>query len=168
MPVITSEPNQIFVEDVAFSASVSEAVGNKIGATVNYILSYFEKYSFGITGGFYSLLTTPYSSIATEIVRSNCVITDIFVTQAISGTSGQTEFYILKNGVSIFSVNGVITSAAADDLSFFALTGSTPGGVTKPVLTSTSLSAGDVLQFVLFTASVQGRNIQLDVITRPV
>jgi hypothetical protein len=34
---IASELNKIYVEDVQYTASVSESVGNKIGATVNYL-----------------------------------------------------------------------------------------------------------------------------------
>jgi hypothetical protein len=168
MAIVSPAPNLIQQNDVAFGTSVSEAVANKLGSSLNYVLSNFDEYELGFTGGYYSGLTVPYASLATEVIRVNSEITDIFVSQQLSGSSGTTQFYILKNGVTIFSTDCFISSGAGSNVSFYANTGGTPSGVTKPVLSSTSLSAGDVIQIVLYTAAFQGRNLNVKVITRPV
>jgi hypothetical protein len=168
MAAVTSEPNLIFVEDVAYGAAVSEAMLTKIGGTHNYILNYFKEYPFGITGGYYSNLTVPYATLSTEIVNHDAVITDLFFEQELSGSSGTTEIYILKNGSTIFSVNPAISFSAGSNVSFYGLTGPTPSGVIKPVLLTTTLTKGDVLQMVLYTAAFQGRNFQCKIIARPV
>ena len=174
MAIVSPSPNLIQEQDVTFSTSVSEAVGFKLGGSLNHVLTNFYTYTLGFGGGFHSALTTPYASLATEVVRVNSVISDIYITQQLGGSSGVTQFYIQKQPagggpfVTIFSVDGQISSSAGNDVKFYSSSGGTPTGVTKPVFPSASLLAGETIQLVLFTSAVQARNLQLQVITRPV
>ena len=84
------------VEDVQFSTSVSEAVGNKLAASLNYQLDNFDRYVFGVSGGVYSGLSAyPYTfNGSIENLRSDCTISNIEIFNETSGSAGETEFRI--------------------------------------------------------------------------
>jgi len=174
MAFVTSAPNKIYEEDVQFSSSVSEAVGNKLASSLNYILDYFEIYEFGVSGAPYSGLSSyPYTFNGTiENVRSNCTITEIQIFNEVSGTSGTTEFRIerqLSSGgawTNIFSTNCQIGNAAADSL-FFKNTSTAPASVTLPVLAISSFLTNEKLRFVLVTAAGQAQNLNIKIVVRP-
>lgn len=175
MAYVTSEPKKIFTEDVQFSSSVSEAVANKIGAAINFILDEFIVYYFGVTGNPYSSLSSyPYTfSGCIENVFIDSEIHSIEVFNEISGISGNTVFYIEKqlaaggSWTNIFSTNCTIANTAADNLSFSTLLAA-PSGVTLPVLSTTTLAKNDKLRFVISSAATDAQNISIKVKTRPV
>lgn len=174
MPFVTSEPKKINVEDVQFSSSVSEAVANKIAAGTNYILDYFTRYEFGVTGGVYSGLVMPYTFSGTmENLKSACVITDIEVFNEISGISGTTTFRIERQlaaggaWTTIFATDCSIINTAADNL-FFNMNGSAPAGVTLPTLSISTFAKNDKLRWVLTSVADQAQNISIVVYTRPI
>lgn len=175
MAYVTSEPKKIYTEDVQFSSSVSEAVANKLGAAINFILDEFIVYEFGVSGNVYSGLSSyPYTfSGCIENVYANSTIYSIEVYNEVSGTSGTTTFYIEKQlaaggaWTNIFSTNCSIANTAADNL-FFSTLLTAPTGITLPVLSTTSLAKNDKLRFVLSAAATAGQNISIKVKTRPV
>ena len=172
---ISSAPSKIYIEDVQTGASVSESVGSKIGALVNFIADEFIRYPFGITGAPYSGLSSyPCTFTGTfESLAYNCVIEKITVFNEVSGISGTTEFKIERQlaaggaWTSIFSTNCSIVNTAADNL-YFESNGAAPSGVTLPVLSITSFSKSDKLRWVLVQAADQAENLKIRVITRPV
>jgi hypothetical protein len=175
MPVITSEPNKIRTEDVSYGAALSEALFTKMGSTTNYILDEFIIYEFGVSGGTYGTLPMPYTfASSSEVVRSNSEITELEIFNLVSGTSGQTEFYLERqvNGTgpfaTIFSTNCIIQNTAADDLYFKTLSGAAVPNVTKAVFNSVSLAANDRLRLVMVSAAATAQNLGLKLKTRPV
>jgi hypothetical protein len=171
---VTSEPKKIYTEDVQFSSSVSEAVANKIGAAINFILDEFIVYKFGVTGGVYSGLSSyPYVFTGCmENVFTDSKIHSIEVFNEVSGISGTTVFYIEKqSGVgawtTIFSTNAQIVNTAADNL-YFSTLEAAPSGVTLPILSTIELAKNDKLRFVLQSAATDAKNLSIKVKTRPV
>lgn len=168
MAIITSEAAYIRSEDVEYKRSVSENILTRVGASINYLLETFDYYQFGVSGAAYSGLSAyPYTFTNTqEIVESARTILQVKVFNLTSGTAGSTEFRIerqLAAGGSwdnIFSVNCTIGNAAADEL-FFTSDDAAPSGVTIPVLSITSLAAGDRLRFVLVSAATGARNLDV-------
>ncbi len=176
MAYVISEPNKVYVEDVQFSTSVSEAVGNKLGSSLNYVLDNFDAYSFGVTGSPYSALSIyPYAfSGTTENIRANCAITDIHIYNEVCGISGSTEFRIerqLSSGgawTNIFSTNCVISNTANDGVSFNMNDLTAPSGVTFPVASIQDFLANEKLRFVLVSAANQAQNLLIKLVMRPV
>lgn len=176
MATIPSEPNLIRVEDVAYGAAVSEAMLSKMGATSNYLLENFDIYDFGITGAPYdSLSAYPYTFTQTvEVMRADCVITNILVSNQVSGTSGTTTFMLQRqlaaggSWTDILSGNFSIDATAADGLYFKLTDVSYPSGVGAPTLTISSLAAGDRLRWVLVAAATGAEELGIKVVTRPV
>jgi len=175
MAFVTSEPNKINVEDVQFSTSVSEAVGNKLASTLNYVIDNFDRYEFGVSGAPYSSLSAyPYTFSANlESMKTDCEIFDILFFNNISGTSGNTVFYIERQlaaggaWTTIFSTNCSIANTAADNLSF-SLNAAAPSGVTLPVLSISSFAASDKLRWVLVSAASDAEVLNFKVIMRPI
>lgn len=165
---ITSEREKIYIEDVQNRASVSESVGNKLGAAINFIMdNIVQKLQFGVVGNYFSGLTAyPYTfAEATEIVAEPYLIQRLVVSLELSGTAGQTEFRLerqLAAGGSwdnMFSTNCIISNTATDMITFNSDDVSAPAGVTLPVLAITSLAKGDKIRMVLITAGTQARNL---------
>lgn len=176
MPIVTPEPNLIQTNDVAFSASVSEAVGNKIGSSLNYVLLNFDIYEFGVSGNAYSSLSGyPYFFMAsTERIRANCSISDILVTNEISGISGTTSFNLQRQlatggGYTDISVSNTTISNTADDgISFKYSDLVYPAGVGVGAYNLTTLGVGDRVRFVLVGAADQASTLNIKLVTRPV
>lgn len=174
MPFVTSERKRINVEDVQFSTSVSEAVGNKLGASINFIFDRIvQKLVFGVIGAPYSSLVTPYTGLGTnETLVEAYEISRLSVSQAVCGTSGQTEFYLERrpfgSGIwtSMFSVNCIISNTASDPVSFTS-DGVAPAGVTLPVFNLTNLGEGDEIRLVLFSSANQAQDLTINLEVRP-
>lgn len=170
---ITPEPEIIYVEDTQGGAAVSEALLAKYGATNNYLLNNFDRYSFGLSGGYYSSLVVPYEMTAqSERLRNACSITNLSVSLGDTGTAGTSTFkieYQLAAGgawTTIFSVNCSITSAAADGVQFESADVA-PTGVTKPTLSVTTFAKGDKFRFSLTASATNAKNLMVDVWTKP-
>lgn len=177
MAAITPEPNRIFVEDTAYGAAVSEAMLTKMGGTSNYLLENFDIYDFGITGAtaYDGLSAYPYTFTDTvEVMRSDCVVTDILVSNQVSGTSGTTTFMLQRQlaaggaWADILSGNFSIDAAAADGLYFKLTDGSYPSGVGAPTVTISSLAAGDRVRWILVSAATGASQLHIQLVTRPV
>jgi hypothetical protein len=172
---ISSEREKIYVEDVAGGVSNSEAVGAKLGASINFIMDRIvQKLQFGIGGKVYSGLTTPYTASGnSELVTENYLIQRVTVSNQISGTAGTTEFKIERRPsgsatwTSLFSVNGSIGHAAADNL-IFKSDAAAPANVTLPVLSITQLDEGDEVRFVLVSAASSAQNLLVTLEVSPI
>lgn len=169
MAILTSQAAYIREEDVEYKRAVSENILTKVGASINYLLETFDFYQFGVVGAEYDGLSSyPYTFTNTyEVVESARTILAVKVFNLTSGTSGTTEFKIerqLAAGGSwdnIFSTNCSISNTAADELFFTNSTSPAPSGVTLPVLSITSLAAGDRLRFVLVSAATGAKNLEI-------
>lgn len=172
---VASAPSKIFQEDVQSGASVSESVGAKLGALLNFIADEFVHYPFGISGAPYSSLSSyPFTFTGSiESLKYNCVIEKITVFNEISGISGTTEFKIETqpaaggSWTTIFSTNCSILNTAADNL-YFETGIAAPTGVTLSVLSISSFQKSDKLRLVLVQAADQAQNLKIRIITRPV
>ena len=175
MGFVTSEPKKIYEEDVQFSASVSEAVANKLAATLNYCIDNFDRYEFGVSGNVYSGLSAyPYVFTGClENIRVDSEIHSIEVYNEISGISGDTNFRLLRlpagggSPVQVFNAC-TIKNTAADNLSFDLMVGPPPTDVLYPLAVTTALSKDDKLIFVLISAADQAQNLRVKVTARPV
>lgn len=172
---ILSEPELILDFDVAGGASVSEAVGSKLGATSNFLLNNFIVLPFGISGAPFSGLSAyPYTfNGSIEPARLRLNIEKITVFNEVCGISGTTSFRIEKQlaaggaWTNIFTTDCSISNTAADGV-FFETGGTAPSGVTLPVFPATTLEVNDKLRFVLITAADQAQNLKVRVICRPI
>ena len=174
---IASEREKIYVEDVQGGASVSESVGSKIGASVNFILDKIvQQLVFGVGGSrSYSGLTVPYTfTNNSEVAVEDYLIQRVSVSNALAGTAGTTTFKIEKRPfgslvwTSIFSTNCSIGAGAADNLVFNSDDVSAPAGVTLPVLNTTSIGKGDELRFILISARTGGTNLKVNLEVSPI
>lgn len=175
MAFVTSEPKKIYTEDVQFSASVSEAVANKLAATLNYCIDNFDRYDFGISGNVYSGLSAyPYLFLGCiENIRCDSVIHNIEVYNEVSGITGNTEFKLMlqpaAGGSFVNLFNGcIIQNTAADNLAFDLFTMPPPAGVLLPLSITLPMYKNDKLLFVLTSAANQASNLKVKVTARPV
>lgn len=177
--IVTPERKLFYLEDVASGSANSEANANKVAATNNFINSRITKpLNFGVGGAVYSGLSG-YPYIFTnnsEICAENLLIQKIVITNQISGTSGNTVFYLEKRPygsgtwTTMFSTNCTINHAASDNLIFSSTDVSAPSNVTLPVLASgmESLLFGDEIRFVLVTAATAAANLLITMECSPV
>lgn len=170
MAIITSQAAYIREEDVEYKRAVSENILTKVGASINYLLETFDYYQFGVVGSasYDGLSAYPYTFTNTiEIVETARTILAVKVFNLTSGTAGTTEFKIerqLAAGGSwdnIFSTNCSIANTAEDELFFTDSDSPAPSGVTLPVLSITSLAAGDRLRLVLVSAATGAQNLDI-------
>jgi len=174
MAFLVSEREKIYEEDVAGGVSVSESILAKFGSTANFIFDRIvQRLEFGIAGNFFSVLATPYTFTGnSEVAIESYLIQRVSVSLQVSGISGQTEFKLERRlsgsgtWTNMFSTNLIISNTAADNL-YFLSTGSAPSGVTLPVLSITTLAAGDEVRGVLVTAADQARNLQVNLEVSP-
>jgi hypothetical protein len=173
MPIITAEPQIIYVEDVAYGGAVSEAQGTKFGSAINYLTERLIQLPFGLSGQTYQSLTLPYYPVGTlEVFPKNCTLSYVYVALEETGTSGTTSFDLQvapansNSFTTILSTQCSITSAAVDGVNFYS-TGAAPSGVTLPVASTTTFTQGQKLRFVLTGAAVGGANLQIVVAFRP-
>jgi len=176
MPAIplTPEPQEILDFDVQGGASVSESILAKYGATNNYVLSNFERYYFGVTGAFFSGLTTPYIfSNNIDNIRTKCELTNIYIYIGTTGISGDTYFRIERQlaaggaWTTIFSTDAKIGSGVTDGYAYNMVDGGA-GDIINPSFAITDFEANDKLRFVLQSSALQAANLNLLVLLKPV
>lgn len=158
MPVIAPIRKNIFEEDVRFRASVSEAVGNKIGSSVNFINErQYDVKNFFINGNYGIMSAYPQLSVDGRCwFQNDAYITGILVYSDVPGSSGTTELDIKKSSdggfswASIFSTTPKFNSTASGlrhcVVDYVGATSVTPTGFTAPILITNNFNAGDVLR----------------------
>jgi len=172
MAEITAARYNIQVDEVKYSAAVSESTFNKIGGTINHINTYQDNVTiFGFLKAI-SLNGTPtynqgfsVPSIISGIdpFVNPCEIAYVALVHDTSGTSGTSEIDIewAAHGsgtwATIFSTTPKVTSSAANDTSW--VTGlSAPTGVTVPVLSKSIFARGDRLRCKIVTMQTGSPN----------
>jgi len=166
------------LEDVKFQSSVSEAVGNKIGASLNFInRRQYDDHSFHLNG--------PYH-FGEGSTGSDGIFTFMFDAEVVgfsyyngkTGTSGFTEIDIhwLSGGATdngtIFSIKPRIDTTASNDTyaSYRELDSATlslPTGFTLATLSKTQFDAGDAIRLDLDSAMIGANNFQFTFFYRP-
>jgi hypothetical protein len=179
MANITSFRDYIKTEDVQFRSSVSEAVGNKIGASINMINDYqHNNYQVKLNGP-YSVLSSP--QIATDgvfICDENVEIYAIDMYHNVVGSSGTFELDIIRHtysgdtGSTIFSTRPALPfSCGAFAYLGYRFSDSTitqnPSGCTLPTLISINLNRGDMLTCNITSNQVGGQNAGITIKFRP-
>lgn len=178
MSNLTEARSDIELEDVKFRASISEAVGNKMGASINFInRKQYDKHSWNLNG--------PYS-LGVGSTGTDGVYTFLFDAEIVgfsyfngtTGTSGTTTIDITYLDVaqvdqgSIFStLPSVTTTAANNTFTTYDVLNSTtlsnPTGHTLAVMSTTSFNAGDTLRLDLNAAMIAANNFQMTIYFRP-
>lgn len=154
--------NTIQTEEVRFRAAVSEAVGQRLGETLNFIAQkeYSEKQYF--INGIYASLPIPFTAIdGLTLMGFNATLINAFIYIKTAGTSGDTELDIEYNTApgptgwtSIFTTKPKINFAAGDYA--FCYVGSTFVNTTAPVFSTTNLDQGWVLRCNITSAQAGG------------
>ena len=168
----------IQIEEVQYRASISEAVGTKLGGSINFINEkQYDTHSF--------LLNGPYAlgagSIGTDGIfpvlynMELIAVTFFNVTAGLSGTTTLDVHWLSSSGVdqgSIFGTKALIDQSAANNA--YAIKGiksdiadSSGTGIALPTMVKTEFDAGNALRLDLDTAMFQANNAGLLIHFRP-
>ena len=167
------------LEDVAYRASVSEAVANKLGASINFInRRQYDTHSWHINGDY---------STGTGSVGLDGIFVFLFDVEIVGfsyyvgnvGVSGTTtvDVHYLSGGVTdngtIFSTKpSVTTTAAAGSYTSYNQDSSTtlhnPTGHTLAVLSKTTFLAGEAVRLDLDATMSEANNFQFSIQYRPI
>lgn len=176
---VTPERKNIYIEDVQYRASVSEAVGQKMAGAINFInVGQHVERQWNLNG-LYSYLGTPQTGVdGAFVIWYNMEIVGISMYNLVAGSGGTTQLDILKHttsggaGSSIFSTKPTLSYLSGNNsVLFYDFLNATaihaPTGCTQPVLTSTSLTKGDMLTMNLTSAQVSGQSCGITLHMRP-
>lgn len=158
MSDIIPERINIQNEESAYRAAVSEATMTRVGASINHI-NYFQNkfFEFGFIKAIANSGNPTYNQFIAPLVISNfeefefgSKIIGVECQHNTSGSSGTTELDIhwsTQNSgswASIFSTTPKVTSSAPSDAQFDTFgNATTPTGCTVPVLSKSTFDAGD-------------------------
>jgi len=178
MTDIVDAKANIQVEDVQYKASVSEAVGNKLGSSINFINNrQYDSHSFNYNGR-YALGVGVVGADGIFPCLFDMEITGLTMFNRISGTAGITELDVqwlsasFTNQGSIFTTTPKIDNTASnysylirDELN--DTNPELPTGATAPVFLKTSFDAGDALFCKIETAMSDAEDCSLLIHFRP-
>jgi hypothetical protein len=180
MADILPEKQNLQIEDLRTGAAASEATMQKVGGAVNFWNSYFEGTKQWNANGPYSITGVPDNGIdGVYPAWSDCEIYGVAFHNSEAGSSGDTEFDILRHpvgggpAVSIFSTRPKIPFSAGNDARVIVQVLPTPTilfqspGVTAPVMALTQLDAGDLLTMNIVAKQVDGKSASLSLAIRP-
>lgn len=168
----------IKTEDVIFRSSVSEAVGNKLGAAVNFINTKQTDSKLWYLNGNYSSSPNTIGVDGAYICEVDMEIYFVGMYNLIAGSAGSTEFDLFRHtssgvgGGSIFSSKPSLPFSAGNNAylakRFFDNTIlENPAGCVQPVLISANLDAGDMITCNLTGVQVDGQNAGIILNMRP-
>lgn len=179
MAEITAARNLIQSEETAYRAAVSESTLTKVGAHLNFV----SHYQYDTKAWFFN---GPYSNggAQTNIDGPHIMLFDMEIVGCAAyvfnaGSSGTTTFDIKRRtasggaGVSIFSTPPAILYTAGNNVWVERRLQPTnviienPAGTTAPVLSTTSLDAGDMLTFDLTGVQTGSSNCGIILYVRP-
>lgn len=178
MSNLTEAREDIELEDVAYKASVSEAVGTKLGQSINFInRRQYDKHSWHLNGD-YTLGAGSTGPDGVFIFLFDADVIGFMYYSGGVGTTGTTTVDVhwlnaggTDNG-SIFSTLPAVTTTSSngsytlyDQLN--ATTIFNPTGHTLAVLSKTSFDAGDALRLDLDAVMSGADNFQFDIYFRP-
>jgi hypothetical protein len=154
----------IHAEDVQFKSAISEAVGFKLGQSLNFINTYqHSEKQFFLNGLVNRLSPLPYLGVdGMIIVQFDMTIINVYMYVQEMGTGGTTEFDIKRavnpaaGFTSIFAGPSGVTPKADHTTANYSWIGfgETVSGMTAPVLNSAhvDINAGDCLRMDLLQA----------------
>jgi hypothetical protein len=181
MSELSPQRKNIHTEEVQYKASVSEAVGFKLGAAINFInLRQYDTKAFYINGP-YSINTGPKIAVdGAYLVLHDCEIVGCAMFNIVAGSSGTTTLNVRKytasnapsGGASIFTTKPAISYTAGNYAFVFKrfqddTTLENPSGTTLPVLATNQLNAGDMLVIDIDSYQTGAENCGLILFTRP-
>lgn len=178
MADVADSKQNIDQNDVAFRASISEAVGTKIAGSINFINNrqyLTQQFNFN---GRYALGVGFVGADGIFPCLFNMEIVGLTMFNRVSGTSGTTEIDIEwlngsnSNQGSIFSTTPKIASTASnysylirDELNSTNV--ELPAGATAPVFSKTQFDAGDALFCEIVSAMSDAEDLSLLIHFRP-
>lgn len=173
MGLLSAVRRMIYEEQTKYKAGISESVAQYIGSSINFINLYqhSEKQFF---------LNGPYGSVGAQtfvdglvIFNFNAEIFNVYMFNAVAGTSGTTELDLKiattpgGSFTSIFTTTPKITSTAVAGA--YIGVGNTVSGCTAPVLAASAatITAGTALRCDKIQSMLNAENTGLVVHYRP-
>lgn len=173
---LTGARQQFYLEDVNAGVSVSQALAKKLAAGVQFINDRQHMvYSF-YAGGAYDIATPlPMALGLPEVIEYDAEIVNVWVGNETTGTGGPTEVDLRRAVLGSSTYNTLFTttpkfantSASGDIIDHEGSIVAAPTGVTRPVLASMNLSAGDKIKMYLVTALTGGRDCWIHLHIKP-
>lgn len=172
----------VALEDVAFRSAVSESVGNKIGASINFInRRQVDKHSWHLNGP-YALGVGSAGPDGIFVFPFDAELVAYALYSGTVGLSGSSEVSVKRLAAGgavlgeLFSVNPEVDSnSASGSFSAYRFTDSTtlaaPTGHTLASVSPDSnrfFTAGQGVRLDLLSGMIGGRTIQLTIFFRPV
>jgi len=171
MADVTPFRQNIQNEDIQFRSSVSEAVGGKLGGSINFINDYqhFDK-PFFLNGSYSNNPGLPQLGVDGAFVFDKDVyIFAIDMYNLVAGSSGILELDLIRHtssgtvGTSIFTTRPSIDFSSGNNAYlgkrfFDNVVLSNPAGTILPVLAVTQLNAGDMLTCNLTAVQAGGQS----------
>jgi hypothetical protein len=181
MTNIVGARKNIQEEEVRYKSSVSEAVGFKLGASINFINErQYDTKAFYLNGPYWTRGAPQYAVDGAICILFDCEIVGCAMFNMIAGTSGTTTLDIRRytasntpsGGASIFSTKPSISYNAGNYAFVFKRfsdnqTLENPSWTTLPVLSTTNLDAGDMLVADLLTTQNGAENCGVILFVRP-
>lgn len=173
---ITGARQTFYIEDTQYRAANSEALMSKLASGMQFIndnqmviLDFFATGPYDINTSF------PFVCGDFEILEKNYEIVNVWVTNGTKGSSGTTQADIERAALNssswstIFSTKPAFSSSSADgDLIDSAeMIAAAPTGVTRPVLSSANLNAGDKLRLKLHSVMTGGKDLRIKMHLKP-
>lgn len=178
MADISDARSNIQIEDVQFKASVSEAVGNKIGGAVNFLNNrQFDCHNWNLNGDF-SVVQASEVGDGVFICQENMEIVGYALYIGTNGSTGSSIVpdlhWISPDGTdngSVFTTKPEIGTSAADGSfthsNIRASDNEVPAGHTLGVFSKTNFDRHDGIRLDLDSASGGASNLQLTIYFRP-
>lgn len=173
---VTPARNMIYYEGSQFRNAVSEDLIQRLGSSINFINNYqYSEKQFFLNGPYSNLPSYPQTfSDGLVFFQYDAEIVNVFAFSITKGVSGTTELDVKRatsSGgafTSIFSTTPKFTSACSNNV-WTDSAGLTPvqTGITRPVLATVNLNAGDALRVDLISAMQSAYNTGLVIIYRP-
>jgi hypothetical protein len=178
MAEITPSRNNVQVEDVQFRASVSEAVGNKLGGSINFINDrQFDIHSWHLNGDF-SVIAASEVGDGVFICQEDMEIVGLALYIGTNGSTGSNItvdlHWISSDGTdngTIFSVKPAIATTAADGAflhqNIRASDNEVPTGFTAATFSKTTFDRHDGIRLDLDSSTGGASNLQCTIFFRP-
>lgn len=168
MAILPDDQQNIYSEETKFRAAVSEATMQKVGSAINFINNkYLLQKMFYLNGRYEKANGLPFLGVdGMDGYPYNIEVVDVMFFNNTALTSGTLELniqYATSSGgafTSIFTTTPKLTSAASNFAYVYASSPSTPTGMTKPVLTGTTVAipARSAIRCSLVQKGVGGQN----------
>jgi len=178
MAEITDSRQNIQEEDVKFRASVSEAVGNKLGGSLNFVNNrQFDQHCYNLNGDF-SVVQASEVGDGVFICQEDMEIVGYALYIGTNGSTGSNItvdlHYISSDGTdngTVFSTKPAIATTAADGSfthsNIRASDSEVPTGHTEGVFSKTNYDRHDGIRLDLDSSTGGASNLQLILFFRP-